>query len=570
MMGAAGAYSSSPAMAAPANTVSHVIANLGADASHMSLTWYSTLEGSPTVRLDDGTVVTGTQGPAEASNGFMPEPHYWNKVTLPNLKPSTTYKVVIANADSAITPYTFTTVDPADFTFGVAGDPQIGSGDSSDAGVARHGASWTSTVALMRSKGAQFVAGVGDQIDNGNFEDTEVGSTAQKENQYAAFTSGLNQNNVLVPYTAVMGNHESDHGGDGDRLNGPGRAIFSYHYTWPNPMGQLVGGVTLVNYYYTVNNVLYVVLDDAQYPQTKNPTTGKWESDLVAAAEFVKAYDQTLAAAIKASPNYDWLIVQTHKSQMSDGPHWNDSDIRAYSLAGFEDTMTKYGVDVVLTGHDHEYTRTFPMTSEGGPLVDGGVSVDQNNKTDKLVNPQGTVYLVLNSASGSKFYPLHEPNKATTKVSDQSFVPQYTMVNVSTSGLRFTTVEQGTERVVDAFSIEKSAATTPEPSPTASIPAPSPSPSAPSPSPSASPSQSATPSPSPTPSVNSSPAPAPSSPATPSSGTSVVATTGGSVAESSGSIYGLVGLSLGFVALLVIAGLARARRRGEVQSATSR
>lgn len=82
----------------------------------------------------------------------------------------------------------------------------------------------------------------------------------------------------------------------------------------------------------------------------------------------------------------------------------------------------KYDIDVVLQGHDHTYSRTYQLQGDGQEHTAYNSSnyksdenfKAQNNcyeivsdvKSGTVVNPQGTVYLEANSATGSKFYNL--------------------------------------------------------------------------------------------------------------------------------------------------------------------
>jgi hypothetical protein len=84
-----------------------------------------------------------------------------------------------------------------------------------------------------------------------------------------------------------------------------------------------------------------------------------------------------------------WTIVTFHHPIYSLGADRNDMDTRAAFLALFD----KYHVDLVLTGHDHTYGRTWKLVN--------GVRVDDNQP--------GTIYAV--SVSGPKAYPLTTPYK---------------------------------------------------------------------------------------------------------------------------------------------------------------
>jgi len=428
VLGATG-VSGQAAQAASLSDPSDLIINMGTNASQLNFSWYcdDTVSGTPRVKVAGiATPFAGVQAAAETGKKS-------NKVTVTGLAANTTYSFQASSDGANYGPvYTVKTGGANSFTFAAVGDPQIGGSGN----TASDAAAWKNTVADITGAGASFIAGMGDQVD-----DVAQGAAgiAAKQSQYTSFTDGLNQNGRFMPYAVTKGNHEADN----TLVNGLSPQMFGYHYNIVNDSNTIVSGVALKDYYYLYNDVLFVVLDTTAAP-----------ANATAATPYISAFGHELATATAAcAGKYDWLVVQTHKSQQSEAIHSNDPGINAYSLAGFEDLMTEYDVDLVLTGHDHCYTRSYPFTSTGGPLVSGGVTIDENNKGNDLVNPVGTVYMVLNSGSGSKCYDIQE-KKATTAVDSQTKNPQYSLVGVTANKLTITTKETGTGTLVDVFSIE--------------------------------------------------------------------------------------------------------------------
>jgi hypothetical protein len=68
--------------------------------------------------------------------------------------------------------------------------------------------------------------------------------------------------------------------------------------------------------------------------------------------------EATLAAASQ-DESVDWIIVQMHQDALSSSKNGNGSDkgIRETWLPLFD----RYGVDLVLCGHDHDYERSWPV-----------------------------------------------------------------------------------------------------------------------------------------------------------------------------------------------------------------
>ncbi len=117
-------------------------------------------------------------------------------------------------------------------------------------------------------------------------------------------------------------------------------------------------------YSYTYGNAFFVVLDSNLDPDTQTD----W-------------LDQQLAQS-----NATWKFVMLHHPPYTSKPHRDNSAIRDAWCPLFD----KYHVDMVLVGHDHAYTRTYP-------LMDGKIVDDPN---------QGVNYIL--SVAGSKYYPQEE------------------------------------------------------------------------------------------------------------------------------------------------------------------
>mmetsp|Transcript_36729 Transcript_36729/g.77972 ORF Transcript_36729/g.77972 Transcript_36729/m.77972 type:complete len:362 (+) Transcript_36729:3-1088(+) len=84
-----------------------------------------------------------------------------------------------------------------------------------------------------------------------------------------------------------------------------------------------------------------------------------------------------------------WIIVQGHRSvYCSSGADCASTKVRA----DLEPLLFKYGVDIFMNGHEHNYERSFPL---------------YQNKSDRsTVNPKATIYAV-SGAAGSR--EMHEP-----------------------------------------------------------------------------------------------------------------------------------------------------------------
>ena len=69
-----------------------------------------------------------------------------------------------------------------------------------------------------------------------------------------------------------------------------------------------------------------------------------------------------------ASTDKPWKIVFAHKPPFSSGEHGSDGAFRSY----FVPAIDKYGVQLVLSGHDHDYERTRPISGTTYVVTGGG------------------------------------------------------------------------------------------------------------------------------------------------------------------------------------------------------
>lgn len=155
--------------------------------------------------------------------------------------------------------------------------------------------------------------------------------------------------------------------------------------------------------------------------------------------------------AIAANPNVKWKIAAMHHSIYSSATHETDEDIAARRVTHPE-VFEALGIDVVLDGHDHSYTRTYQMS--------GGKAVDADDAKDgKVTNPEGVLYITADSASGSKYYELQQPdvNNYYEAKKEQDHVPTFSNVSIKNNSFTITTYRTDTMEAIDTYTINKQA-----------------------------------------------------------------------------------------------------------------
>lgn len=338
-----------------------------------------------------------------------------SQVNIKNLKPNTKYMYRVYNGNGKKSQvFEFTTQAKGDFTFVLAGDPQIGAGK-----FYADRDKWEKALGTIKKQVPQmsFLYSLGDQVNE---------YTSKSELEYSGYIERENAKGIT--FATLIGNHDSQ------------ANSYSQHFALPNLQaeGKTEAGS---NYYFVYNNTLFIQLN------SNNMNTAEHKATIEKAIEMTK------------NQNIKWKVVGFHHAIYSAATHANDDDI-IKRRAEYPALMKQYGIDLIVSGHDHVYTRS--------RMMNGGVAIEsERNFTDKskeegkvpskYVNPKGQLYLTANSASGSKHYDLVE-FKDYMAVRDQHYKPNFTEVKVTDKSIVATTYETDSLKVVDQVEIEKSTA----------------------------------------------------------------------------------------------------------------
>lgn len=137
--------------------------------------------------------------------------------------------------------------------------------------------------------------------------------------------------------------------------------------------------------------------------------------------------DQDLAAAAQ-DPDIDWkIVIFHHPAYSSCNVHGSTDYIQRLVVP----ILDRYGVDLALSGHDHDYERTKPL--KGGQIQDAG---------------HGTVYITAGGFFSKKSYGNGVSD--FTAVSFDGEIKNYVVLDVEGKTLRGTTYN-GAHEVIDTF-----------------------------------------------------------------------------------------------------------------------
>ena len=175
---------------------------------------------------------------------------------------------------------------------------------------------------------------------------------------------------------AIAGNHEGDYSG----YAGVSELYKHFHYSAPqqdHTKGQY--------YSFVYGNAKFIMLN-------ANHRIG---SGTLAADQYNWLINEL------ENNDATWTIVSMHQPMYSVGKWGSQSGYDSVSKAlraQLSSVFAAYGVDLVLQGHDHAISRTYPINAEGEPTQDqwqevGGVKYS--------VDPDGVIY-VMNGPGGNQ------------------------------------------------------------------------------------------------------------------------------------------------------------------------
>ncbi len=174
-----------------------------------------------------------------------------------------------------------------------------------------------------------------------------------------------------------------------------------------------------------------------------------------------KQYNFVLADLKEASedPSINWIIIYLHKTfyTSSNTGHSNTGEEPTLLRKTYHQLFDKYGVDIVLQGHVHNYQRTFPIkynaSNPTSPMV---TNHNQNNYTDSagaIFNLVGTGGV--SSRGGALIHNFTGP--AEKYMAEQFQAIGFLNLNVSHNGTKLVGQFQDNNGTIkDHFSITKS------------------------------------------------------------------------------------------------------------------
>lgn len=141
-------------------------------------------------------------------------------------------------------------------------------------------------------------------------------------------------------------------------------------------------------------------------------------------------------ADLAAHQDSPWTFVLVHRPVHSAGSYVGDPILQRHFAPVFEET----GVDLVLTGHDHTYQRSFPMR---GPEP-------ASSERDAYAKGHAPIYIV-SGGGGEGLYTLQDPAPAWTAARNGTY--HHLLLDVTADGLRLQAIATEDGAVFDSFTL---------------------------------------------------------------------------------------------------------------------
>ncbi len=384
---------------------------IGADETQLGFAWYFAKPGTGVFTYTEFDKLADGKMPEDAisieTEGQLANDNeeYSYQVNLNDLKPSTEYAYQLTNGDVVSDVIKFTTGETGDFSFVLLGDIQLDHLDET------HYDLWENTLQILDTHevfdGFSFLLSAGDQVDYG-LEELDYGVLLDHDILYG------------IPFAPTIGNHDRN------------ATAFQSHFNLPNESDKYGLNLSGSDYYYTYNDVLFMHLNTN--------------------CEIAEEHRAFMEEAIAAHPEAKWKIVAMHHAVFGATSHiYEDNNV--YFRENLVPVIDELGIDMVLTGHDHVYVRTYLMDGTE-PITDPAVYDDETMTS--VTDPDFPVYITANSSTGTKMYdPFDYDEIPYAALAKQDGAPYASRVYVSDTELTVTTYRLDNLDIVDSFTINK-------------------------------------------------------------------------------------------------------------------
>jgi acid phosphatase type 7 len=260
---------------------------------------------------------------------------------------------------------------------------------------------------------------------------------------WASFLRFMDPLSSVVPFMPTLGNHEWD--------STLGYAQYLNSYVLPGDEKTFL---------FRAGPVTFIALNsDEICSNHSRASTGSppHPCDDGAQGKFNSSITDRLVELLKQAQNdtTPWTVVYHHHPAYSHGRHGSDFAVQTYFTPIYE----AYGVDLVVTAHDHLYSRSYPIR-EGRSVING---------TNDYTKGMAPLYVVT-GGGGRSLYTPPDYDPPEWYAAGGKF-HHHVRINVTPTMLTLEAVLASNGTVVDQFTITQRALSEPSPTPEG-VPAP--------------------------------------------------------------------------------------------------
>ena len=333
-------------------TIYLITTSAGEDISNsVGISWHCRNSGSYLVYQKEGTNEYVKVKPSEEywsiEESYVTDP-YQNKryvcnVDLKELEPNCKYIYKIVSGDIASNDMSFKTADPlgSKYSFLSFVDFQYSENQTTLKLVKTF---------VQKNPDANLITCSGDIADEGYSEQAHR----------HLFDSDVFSNSILA-----FGAGDHEYWGSSSSPIKMFKKPYSYNKLFNNPKNGCEGYLN-TSYYFMYNTTLFVFLDCG-------------DSNVSSTNEMFSKQAEWLDNVLTTEKGYEFVVVCMHKSLYGDPKQ--DSAVRKFAPV-FTTVFDKHKVDLVISGHDHEYSRTKPINN-GSVSQSGTIYLDLGNSGNK-------------------------------------------------------------------------------------------------------------------------------------------------------------------------------------------
>ncbi len=390
---------------------------VGGTADEVRFNWFSTSAAAGMVEWENTQTGEIRQIEAECTPSVNREEYYVNKASVNGILPGETYRYRVGNEESWSPAYSYQA--PAEtggeLTFLVTSDTQLG--QSSSEPRERTAERWDGVLTKITSEvpEAQFLFHLGDHV--------------------ACFGSGRDYELFLdhlalysIPLAPIVGNHDVPNIWSVEQSGYASGPYFYEHLNVPNrsKLGQTTEDSFDGNYYFIRGNVLFLIINDG--------------------CESLEEQEQYVAEIVTSHPEAKWRILAKHYPPFIGVESANPSDSQGW----IADLAERYDIDLVLTGHEHAYSRTGFIDQDARLLE--GYDYETGGAAE---NPEGVLYVTCSTSSGCLYHYAGSVQEERIVYHGQPEAPMASKIHVTDTELKLTTYVTDPWSVFDEYTIRK-------------------------------------------------------------------------------------------------------------------